>query len=221
MKLLQDPEHIDIHIILCSRNKLKGKETINSILNEIGFEQKSRIELCVIDVNDQISIQNAATYIKNKYQQNNHDTNTSTNTPIYGLINNAGVGYGPTFKQIIDTNLRGLINVTNSFLPLIQMNGRIINISSASGPMFVNKLEPSDQMLFNCHNTHTGTSTSIDSSNKDNNGSSDGTGIDIDIDHDWNRMEEFITKYTKQSEQETETGVDNNIAYGKYCVCSS
>ena len=67
MKLLQDPEHIDIHIILCSRNKLKGKETINSILNEIGFEQKSRIELCVIDVNDQISIQNAATYIKNKY----------------------------------------------------------------------------------------------------------------------------------------------------------
>ncbi|CAE8668727.1 unnamed protein product [Polarella glacialis] len=59
------------------------------------------------------------------------------------LVNNAGVEYflhmelqsvKPKIDQMIDINIRGLIHVTNDFLPmLIRSGGHIVNIASISG----------------------------------------------------------------------------------------
>lgn len=62
---------------------------------------------------------------------------------LWGLINNAGI-IGPSaptdwldiehFREPIEVNLIGLINVTINMLPLIkQAKGRIVNVSSVGG----------------------------------------------------------------------------------------
>lgn len=64
-------------------------------------------------------------------------------TGLWGLINNAGL-MGPSaptdwlkiehFREPIEVNLIGLINVTLNMLPLIKKaKGRIVNISSIGG----------------------------------------------------------------------------------------
>jgi NAD(P)-dependent dehydrogenase (short-subunit alcohol dehydrogenase family) len=54
---------------------------------------------------------------------------------IYGLVNNAGVAAGST-EAVLDVNYFGAKRATQAFLPLINpITGRIVNISSASGPM--------------------------------------------------------------------------------------
>lgn len=164
LKLLQDQK--DIHVILGSRDQMKGEEAVTSIINEVGAEHNSRIESVVIDVSNPSSIADAATELKNKYTEA---------TPIYGLINNAGVGFGPSFAEIMQTNLRGLVNVTNAFLPLLNKKGRIVNISSASGPNFVSKLDQQTQLLFTDPST------------------------------DWNQIEAIISEYTEQVEKDPET----------------
>lgn len=62
---------------------------------------------------------------------------------LWGLVNNAGI-MGPTaptdwldiehFREPIEVNLIGLINVTINMLPLIKLaKGRIVNVSSIGG----------------------------------------------------------------------------------------
>ena len=40
-------------------------------------------------------------------------------TPLYGLCNNAGVGFGRSIKETLATNFYGSVNVCDSFLPLL------------------------------------------------------------------------------------------------------
>jgi NAD(P)-dependent dehydrogenase (short-subunit alcohol dehydrogenase family) len=63
--------------------------------------------------------------------------------PIYGLVNNAGIGFGGAFEEQSDedvreqfeTNVFGLMSVTRAVLPCMRAarRGRVINISSLSG----------------------------------------------------------------------------------------
>lgn len=64
-------------------------------------------------------------------------------TGLWGLVNNAGI-MGPSaptdwldiehFREPIEVNLIGLINVTINMLPLIKKaKGRIVNVSSVGG----------------------------------------------------------------------------------------
>jgi short-subunit dehydrogenase len=63
--------------------------------------------------------------------------------PIYGLVNNAGVGhFGPftgmseeIINEMLDTNVLGTILMTKSILPMLLQNeeGRLINIISTAG----------------------------------------------------------------------------------------
>lgn len=72
------------------------------------------------------------------------------------LVNNAGVaGTGglsysdhAEFAHILSTNFDGLVRTTEKFLPLLSENGRIVNISSASGPMFLAKCTPERVKFF-------------------------------------------------------------------------
>lgn len=62
---------------------------------------------------------------------------------LWGLVNNAGrsVPIGPTewmrledFKQVLDVNLMGLIDVTLQCLPLLKKaKGRVVNVASVLG----------------------------------------------------------------------------------------
>ncbi len=60
---------------------------------------------------------------------------------IYGLINNAGVALAAPFlhqpfseiQQIFNVNVLGVMKVTQVLIPMIEKNGRIINISSVAG----------------------------------------------------------------------------------------
>lgn len=55
---------------------------------------------------------------------------------LYGLVNNAGVASG-SFTDIVNVNLFGVQRVCSALAPLVEPGGRIVNVTSASGPNFV------------------------------------------------------------------------------------
>lgn len=64
---------------------------------------------------------------------------------FYAIVNNAAIGFGNDLSSTLNTNVYGPKRVTEAFLPVLKASsdpvdtGRIVNISSASGPMFVTK----------------------------------------------------------------------------------
>lgn len=69
--------------------------------------------------------------------------------PLYGIVNNAGIGLGSTdVADVLNVNTRGPHRVCEAFIPLLDPKvGRIVNVSSASGPTFVSKCSPERQKL--------------------------------------------------------------------------
>ena len=62
---------------------------------------------------------------------------------LFGLVNNAGTGYGHnvTDKDIINTNFFGPKRVCDNFMSLVDPKaGRIINVGSNGGPLFVSTI---------------------------------------------------------------------------------
>jgi NAD(P)-dependent dehydrogenase (short-subunit alcohol dehydrogenase family) len=59
--------------------------------------------------------------------------------PLYGIVNNAGLGTGQPTADILQVNVFGARRVTEAFLPLLDPCGRIVNVSSAAGPVYVNR----------------------------------------------------------------------------------
>jgi NAD(P)-dependent dehydrogenase (short-subunit alcohol dehydrogenase family) len=77
-------------------------------------------------VADEVSVMMAALKVGEKHAPGS----------LYGLVNNAGVGFGKSTEEVVAVNYYGSKNVTRAFLPLlIRDGGRVVNISSASGPM--------------------------------------------------------------------------------------
>ncbi|KAL8814909.1 MAG: hypothetical protein Q9223_005912 [Gallowayella weberi] len=61
-------------------------------------------------------------------------------TKVDVLINNAGVNldmeYSPAnAKKTLDTNYRGTLNMCRTFIPLLNKNGRIVNVSSTGSSL--------------------------------------------------------------------------------------
>jgi len=127
-KLLED--HSDVHVILGSRDAGRGEVAIKS-LSQIA---PNRIELAIIDTSNDDSVKAAATSICG-----------SQDRQLYGIINNAGIGFGNSFKDTINTNYFGPRRVCDAFEPfLTRPGGRVVNIASASGPNFVSRCEDQD-----------------------------------------------------------------------------
>ena len=62
---------------------------------------------------------------------------------LFGLVNNAGTGFGHkvTDKDIINTNFYGPKRVCDNFMTLVDSKaGRIVNIGSNGGPLFVSTI---------------------------------------------------------------------------------
>ncbi len=70
-------------------------------------------------------------------------------TPLHGLCNNAGIGFGKSIPVTLSANFYSQKRVAEAFIPLLDPErGRICNVASASGPNYVRTLDPPLQELF-------------------------------------------------------------------------
>uniref|UniRef100_A0A8C7E8J1 Dehydrogenase/reductase SDR family member 9-like n=1 Tax=Nothoprocta perdicaria TaxID=30464 RepID=A0A8C7E8J1_NOTPE len=116
----------------------KGFRVFAGCLTEKGAKElaavtSKKLQTVLLDVKDSDRVKEVAAWIKNEVQSEG----------LWGLVNNAGIMglLAPTdwldikhFREPIEVNLIGLINVTINMLPLIKKaKGRIVNVSSIGG----------------------------------------------------------------------------------------
>jgi carbonyl reductase 1 len=115
--------HDDTHVLLGSRDEARGQAARETIVAEHP-DYADRLEVVAIDVSRDDSVAAAR--------------RTIGEAPLHGIVNNAGVGIGSQAMQdVLNVNTRGPRRVFQTFLPLIADGGRVVNVSSASGPNFV------------------------------------------------------------------------------------
>ena len=66
---------------------------------------------------------------------------------LYGILNNAGVGFDHSMQRTLDVNTYGAKRVCDAFLPLLQEGGRIVNTASASGPNYISRCSDQEREL--------------------------------------------------------------------------
>ena len=91
----------------------------------------------MIDVSDDDSVEAAAEYVARQYGKES----------LYGIVNNAGIGDSNDMRTILEVNTYGPRRVCETFLELLESSGRIVNVSSASGPNYVADCDDDDQAL--------------------------------------------------------------------------
>jgi NAD(P)-dependent dehydrogenase (short-subunit alcohol dehydrogenase family) len=140
------------YIYLGSRNLENGLEAVE----KLKAEGLSEVEVIKIDVSDQQSVKAARTQIGRKTEL------------LDVLINNAGISGGlppqtatdtdiGVFKQVFDTNVFGVVMVTQAFMDLLQKSAeaRIVNVTSGLGSLTLhNDLRGSIIMLNLPFTTH-------------------------------------------------------------------
>lgn len=115
-------------VYLGSRDLSRGIEAVKAIETSYG---SGRVKAVCIDVVDPASISSAAASIKEEL---------GNEMKLYGIVNNAGIAQtNGSLKTIMDTNFYGVLAVTDSFLPLLSEDGRIVNISSGAAPSWLQK----------------------------------------------------------------------------------
>ena len=117
-----------IHILVGARDTTRGEEAVQKLV-----ALSVQATFVRLDVTDEASIARAAQSIADMFGQ------------LDILINNAGISGGGTNKPsdtglafmrtIYDTNVFGVVAVTNAMLPLLRksQSGRIVNVSSGLG----------------------------------------------------------------------------------------
>ncbi|MCP4401321.1 MAG: SDR family oxidoreductase [bacterium] len=102
-------------------------------MDALNKEASDKLQPIILDVTKVDTINNVVEIISNEVEY-----------PLFGLVNNAGIGINGVLEAIPETELRtllevnviGLHTVTRSFLPLLRKNtGRIINIGSSASFM--------------------------------------------------------------------------------------
>ncbi|XP_066542048.1 retinol dehydrogenase 1 [Hoplias malabaricus] len=116
----------------------QGFRVIAACLTESGASNlqsasSTRLKSIILDVTKKESISRAVELVQREVGEKG----------LWGLVNNAGrsVPIGPTewmqledYKQVLDVNLIGLIDVTLQFLPLLKKaKGRVVNVASILG----------------------------------------------------------------------------------------
>ncbi|MBT2454915.1 SDR family oxidoreductase [Streptomyces sp. ISL-86] len=120
-------------VLLGARDETRGKEAADA-LSSSGLAA----EAVRIDVTDSASVADAAREIEQRYGR------------LDVLVNNAGITgsfFGPPseataeqLREVYDTNVFGVVTVTNAMLPLLRRSpaGRIVNMSSNVGSLALN-----------------------------------------------------------------------------------
>lgn len=129
--------HPDVFVLLGSRDLGRGAEARAQLLAEHPGSAE-RVEVLELDVTQEASVAAAAARVWERFGP----------TPLAGLVNNAGLGDPHPMADILDVNTRGVHRVCEAFLPLIEDGGRVVNVTSASGPLFVADCSPERQAFF-------------------------------------------------------------------------
>ncbi len=134
-------EHHDTHVLLGSRDPDRGHEARGEIL-AVHPDWSARLDVLSIDVASDESVRAAANAVRARF--------AGDTAPIYGLVNNAGIGLGATgLEAVLQVNTYGPHRVCEAFLPLIDpRRGRIVNVTSAAGPNYVAACSESWQRFF-------------------------------------------------------------------------
>ena len=132
-KLLTDID--DSFVYLGARDAGRGAAAVADIL-AAHPEAAGRLELLELDTESDASVKAAAEKVDS----------------LWGLCNNAGVGFGRSIADTLAPNYYGSKRVCLAFLPKIE--SRICNIGSASAPNFVSGLgDPSLKAFFTSSET--------------------------------------------------------------------
>lgn len=119
----------DCHVLLGARSVARGEVAVSDLLAKHP-SAAGRVDLLELDVSSDESVSRAAGQVADAFG--------TDPAPLWGIINNAGIGFGHSLSDTLATNSYGPHRVTAAMLPLIEpKGGRIVNIASASGPMFV------------------------------------------------------------------------------------
>ena len=125
----------DSFVYLGARDAGRGAAAVADIL-AAHPEAEGRLELLELDTESDQSVKAAAEKVDS----------------LWGLCNNAGVGFGRSIKDTLAPNYYGSKRVCEAFLPKIE--SRICNIGSASAPNFVSSIgDPSLKAFFTSSST--------------------------------------------------------------------
>lgn len=118
----------DTFVFLGSRSRERGEQARAEIVAERP-EVEDRLEVVQLDVADDESVGAAAETVATRLGSRG----------LYGIVNNAGIGdRNHPLQKVLNVNVYGPRRVCESFLPLNEHpDGRVVNVSSASGPNFV------------------------------------------------------------------------------------
>uniref|UniRef100_A0A7S2W576 Protochlorophyllide reductase n=1 Tax=Rhizochromulina marina TaxID=1034831 RepID=A0A7S2W576_9STRA len=141
-RILADVE--DSYVILGSRSVERGEAAVRTLLEQEPASE-GRLEMVQIDVEDDASVAAAVETIVARH---------GADAPLYGLCNNAGIGFGHTIPETLSANFYSQVRVASAFVPLLNPEtGRICNIASASGPNYVRDLDGDLKALFTSKET--------------------------------------------------------------------
>ncbi|MEM1007641.1 MAG: SDR family NAD(P)-dependent oxidoreductase [Myxococcota bacterium] len=129
-RILEETE--DTFIFLGARDLRRGEDAAKRL------EQSSRVQVVELDVGIDESVKTAALHIKE----------ACNGEPLYGIVNNAGVGESDDLPNILNVNARGIYRVCTALIPLLRDDGRVINVTSAAGPRFVSACSARYQQFF-------------------------------------------------------------------------
>jgi NAD(P)-dependent dehydrogenase (short-subunit alcohol dehydrogenase family) len=122
----------DTFVYLGSRDPERGEAARAAL----GPEPATRVEVLPLDVADDRSVERARARLEPA-------------APLYGIVNNAGVGGGAdSLAAVLAVNTHGVRRVCEALGPLVVAGGRVVNVTSASGPSFVAKCSAARQRLF-------------------------------------------------------------------------
>lgn len=132
-------QHADTFVFLGARDAGRGSAAAEALVGKNAGWQK-RLEVVELDVSEPASVARAQRQV----------SETARGEVLYGLVNNAGIaGWSEGLAAVLATNTFGVWRVCEAFVPLVErIGGRIVNVTSASGPTFVAACSPEQQRFF-------------------------------------------------------------------------
>jgi NAD(P)-dependent dehydrogenase (short-subunit alcohol dehydrogenase family) len=120
----------DTAVLMGSRSIRRGEAALAGLLSE-NPQWRQRLGMLPLDVASDESVQEAAEQVRAEHP--------NEPTPLYAIVNNAGTGFGSgDLESTLNVNVHGIHRVCQSFIPLLEADkGRVVNITSASGPNYV------------------------------------------------------------------------------------
>lgn len=116
-------------VFMGSRSAERGEAAVKAL--ELPPGCRGSVELLVVDVSDDASVAAAAKAVRQSLGEGGE---------LYGLVNNAGIGLAAQAppEEVVNVNLYGVKRMCGAFLPLLsKTEGRIVNVGSGAGPMYV------------------------------------------------------------------------------------